>query len=154
VAVELITNHQAELPPCVSTDRVICFGYPLFGPNEAKPGSGTDRVHPLRKLPREVLVTFVSGERDEFLRRDYQTTMGLPTGIAALQEVCQSMAAATNVIAVEGGKHNCLSVGTKRQQVADCQVLRAVEEHIGWVWDGGGGGGGGGGRVVGSGTAP
>ena len=43
-------------------------------------------------------MSFVSGEKDEFLRREYQST----TGIAALQEVCQSMAASTKVAAVEG----------------------------------------------------
>mmetsp|Transcript_36857 Transcript_36857/g.85127 ORF Transcript_36857/g.85127 Transcript_36857/m.85127 type:complete len:115 (+) Transcript_36857:632-976(+) len=45
-----------------------------------------------------------------------------------------------------GGKHNCLQVGKKRQLVADGQVMRAVEKHISWVWNGGGG------RTLGSGT--
>lgn len=73
----------------------------------AAPGHGEltppPPAHPPRASPSphsEVLVSFVSGEKDEFLKREYQST----TGIAALQEVCQSLAASTKVVAVEGDR--------------------------------------------------
>ncbi len=76
VALEVIRNHLHDLPQMAVKDRVICFGYPLYGPKQAVPGSGTDRVQPLLELPAGHLVTFVSGEKDEFLKRSYQDTKG------------------------------------------------------------------------------
>ena len=83
---------------------------PSHPPLPVKPGANTCRVTPLTKLPRNIHITFVSGEGDEFIKRPYQALKGIP----ALSEVANSMDASSTVVGVEGGKHNCLAVGKKR----------------------------------------
>lgn len=124
VAVEMLKTQGTSLASNVVSDRVLCFGYPLYGPTPPK--ATTDRVAPLLQLPADLRVTFVSGERDEFLDRDYVTG---PRGIAGLEGVAEQMDAQTEVVAVTGGRHNCLQVSKSTRDRAVTVVRNAIISH-------------------------
>ena len=78
---------------------------------------------PLLTLSAEMRVTFLSGERDEFLDRDYVEG---PRGIAGLEAVAGQMDAQTEVVAVTGGRHNCLQVPKSARDHAVALVRNGV----------------------------
>jgi len=79
--------------------KLVCFGFPLF-----RPKAGQDRSQALKSIPKEVKVLLVSGERDEFLNREYQT---LPRGTAALVSLSKE-SKASFTISKTNGRHNPL----------------------------------------------
>jgi hypothetical protein len=118
----LLTVHNHAPPPLVPP-RQKPPPSPLrsLGPNAA-----SDRATPLLALPPTCRVTFVSGDKDEFLSRDYMAEKGP----AALAAVVGRMQAQATVVVVSGGKHNPLGVGKKAFLKAKATFVDAVQKHV------------------------
>lgn len=136
VAVALMLQHAdgtgPPLPEGFCGDRAVLESYPLYGPSA--PSKGTDRVAPLRALPAGARLLFVSGAGDEFLQRGgprgWRT--GGPFGVAALQEVVDSLACRPTcaVLPVEGARHNSLKVAKKSQLAVEGRFVAAVKRFL------------------------
>ena len=99
----------------------ILESYPLFGPSKPK-NSGTDRVAPLKAIPKGRFVLAVSGTKDPFLDRDWLDKKA-PTGTPALQAVLDESPCTSRLVTVDGAGHNTLKVA-KSKQLTNRGILR------------------------------
>jgi len=120
VICELLAKDATQRWPAILTS------YPLFGPSKPKT-PGTDRVATLKKLPSTARLLFVSGENDEFLRRDWVEGA---TGIAALRAALEEAPCTSRVVVVDGAKHNVLKVAKSRALAARGTLLSAVRAYL------------------------
>mmetsp|Transcript_6789 Transcript_6789/g.8750 ORF Transcript_6789/g.8750 Transcript_6789/m.8750 type:complete len:210 (-) Transcript_6789:168-797(-) len=97
---EIVTYHESEIPTNVAKSLLL-IGYPLYGPKNSN-----ERVASLNNIPVSIRVTFISGEKDEFIARSYLKKKG---GVL-LRSIAKDMSAHSTVEVIEGGKHNPLAV--------------------------------------------
>jgi len=111
VAAQLWADRSQDIPDNVKR-KLICFGYPLFRP---KPGQ--DRSAALKSIPNNVKVLLVSGDRDDFLNRDYQS---YPKGTKALTLLAKECKASIETEATNG-RHNPLDGAKKAEKTNVCR---------------------------------
>jgi len=114
VAAQFWADRDQSIDKAVQR-KLVCFGYPLFRP---KPGQ--DRVAVLKQLPKDLRVLMISGNRDEFLHRNYQD---LPKGTKAFSSLAKECTASMRLHSTNG-KHNPLDGAKKAERNDVSEVFR------------------------------